>query len=95
MHSQPLGSCPQACTPDLKHPSVLQKQGEYTATLSLLQKFFFNLCRLHSEAVQTSVACAIIQTMLLHVFSNYPTSVGTEGQQTILDKYFCHFVLDN
>lgn len=29
------------------------------------------------------------------MFSNYPTSVRTEGQQTILDKYFCHLVLDN
>lgn len=28
-------------------------------------------------------------------FSNYPTSVRTEGQQTILDKYFCHLALDN
>ena len=68
------------CVPDLKHCRVLQKQAEYTAMLFLLQKFFFSLCRLHSEAVHTSVACATIQTMLLHMFSDYPTSGGTEGQ---------------
>lgn len=33
--------------------------------------------------------------VLLHMFSNYPTFVRTEGQQTTLDKYFCHLVLDN
>lgn len=64
--------------------------------LSLLQKMFsIYVGRLHSEVVQTSAACVTIQNMSLHMFSNYPTSVGTEGQQTILDKYFCHLMPDN
>lgn len=94
MHSQPPENCPQAYIPNLKHCSVLQKRGKYTAMLSLLQKFF-SIYVGYIQKLYTLLLLVQPYRLCYWTFSNYPVSVGTEGQQTILDKYFCHLVLDN
>lgn len=93
-HFQPLGNCSQACAPDLKHCHVLQIKGDYPTMLFLLQKGFA-FCVGYIQNLHRLQLFVQPYRLLLHMFSNYPTSVRTEGQQTILDKYFCHLVLDN
>lgn len=73
---------------------MLQKQGVYTTILPPLKKNVFELQMLHSEVVPTFLPVKTYRQCHC-TFSSYPTSVGTEGQQTILDKYFCHLVPDN
>lgn len=62
--------------------------------LSLLRRYF-SVYVGYIQQLHTRLLPVQPYRLCYCTFSNYPASVGTEGQQTILDKYFCHLMLDN